>query len=132
MSTVNMFELASRQRLRFTAPNGSIGTEDLWDVPMTTLDTIAKTLRRELRDNEESFVKPTAKNTKAELAFEIVKYVIEVRMAEDARKKTLKENTAKRQHLLEILERKQNASLETMSAEDLQKMIADLSVETNS
>lgn len=121
-----MFEKASRLKLRFKSVNGLVSVEDLWDVPLTHLDSIAKALRKELRENEESFISETKKNTTNELAFEIVKQVIEVRLAEKEEKKAAAEKAAKKQRLLEILENKQNASLENLTEEQLRAEIEKL------
>lgn len=124
----SMFERASRARIRFTAPNGTITVEDLWTVSMTTLDTIAKTLRKKLRDTEESFISKNSADENDELAFELVKYIITTRMAETAERKNASARAEQKQALLEILAKKQSSALENLSEEDLLKKIAELSV----
>ena len=53
---MNIFEQATRAKLRFSTPNGMVSTEDLWDLPLTSLnskranlDDIARTLDAELK-----------------------------------------------------------------------------------
>jgi len=127
------FETASRLQLRFTTPKGSLSVEDLWDLPLTSstsasLDNIAKGLNRQIKDADtESFV---VKTTKADdilqLKFDIVKHVIEVRLAEADVAKTAKKKKEDKQKLLEVLDRKKNAQLESLSVEEIEATIAAL------
>lgn len=87
-----MFQQASRLQLRFSSPKGELTTEDLWLLPLTSatgkanLDDIAKGLFRALKSDENvSFVAPERKSDpRTQLAFDIVKHIIDVRVAENA------------------------------------------------
>ena len=126
------FEKASRLKLRFETGKGLVGVEDLWDLPLrgngTSLNTLAKSLNRKLKDEgEEDFVSPVTKaNEVLELQFELVRYVIEVKLAEKAAAETLAEKREKKQKLLEVLARKQDQSLEQASEDEIKKMLAEL------
>ena len=126
MAEINMFEQATRLKLRFKSNNGMVTTEDLWDLPLSQLDGIAKDLRKELRDTEDSFIEEKKSNANLELRFEVVKHVITTKLEERDAKAKAKEVAARRQVLLEALEKKQNAALDGMSAEDIQKELATL------
>ena len=126
MAEINMFEQATRLKLRFKSNNGVVTTEDLWDLPLSQLDGIAKDLRKELRDTEDSFIEEKKSNANLELRFEVVKHVITTKLEERDAKAKAKEVAARRQVLLEALEKKQNAALDGMSAEDIQKELATL------
>ena len=58
----NMFEQATRNKLRFESTKGPLSVEQVWDAPLTSrngfsLDDIAKQAKRELDAlSEESFV----------------------------------------------------------------------------
>jgi hypothetical protein len=121
-----MFEQATRLKLRFRSPNGLIGAEDLWDLPLKTLDSVAVALRKELRNTEESFLEETTDKT-LELRFNVVKHILEVKKAESQAASEAKEIRAKKQTLMAALERKQNQQLEEMSAEQIQAEIDKLS-----
>jgi hypothetical protein len=127
-----MFEKASRLQLRFDTPKGLITTEDLWDLPLTgnsvNLDKIAVGLSRQLKDeNTESFVVTATKaNDELQLKFDIVKHIIDVKLAEKAAAKQIADTKAKKAKLLEVLARKQDAALENASEEDIKKMIDEL------
>ena len=124
---INVFEQASRQRLRFKGANGMLSTEDLWSLSLPRLDEIAKVIRKELRDSEESFIEEKKTNATAELMFAVVKRVIDVRLEEREAKAKAKENSERRQKLLAALENKQNAVLDGMSVEEIQKELTALS-----
>ena len=130
-----LFEQASRLKLRFASPQGVLSTEDLWDLPLTSragranLDDIARTYSRELKtQGEESFVtKPARKDKMLELGFEIVKRVIEVRLAENKATKEAADKAAKKAKLQELLAKKQDDNLGEMSEEELLAEIKKLS-----
>lgn len=132
MEATGMFEKASRLKLRFETAKGSLLAEDLWDLPLrgngTSLNTLAKGLNRKIKDEgEEDFVSPTTRaNEIIDLQFGLVKYVIEVRLAEAEAASQLRERKEKKQKLLEILERKQNTALEQAPVEEIEKMLAEL------
>lgn len=126
MAEINLFEQATRLKLRFKSNNGNVSTEDLWDLPLSQLDDIAKGLRKELRETEDSFIEEKKSNAQLELRFEVVKHVITTKLAERDAKAQAKEKAARRQVLLEALEKKQNAALDGMSAEDIKKELEAL------
>lgn len=128
------FEQASRLQVRFTTPKGSLTVEDLWDLPLTasnggaSLDNIAKGLNRQLKeaDTESFVVKATKADEVLQLKFDLVKHVIEVRLAEAEVAKNAKKKREDKQKLLEVLDRKKNAQLENLSVEEIEATIAAL------
>jgi len=128
---MNIFERASRLKLRFTIGNGTIVTEDLWDIPLTnqrsawSLDSTAKSLHKEMKEMDEvSFVAPTSgRDEVLQLKFDIVKHIIDVRLAENAAAATERATAERKQKLLEALARKQDANLEASSEEEIRAMI---------
>lgn len=133
---MSMFEKATRLKVRFNTPKGLLTVEDLWDLPLTDgpdkypsctcLDNIAKGLRRKLRDVEdESFVKKTVKDDGTQLQFDIVKHVIEVRLAESDKAKKARENREKRQKILAAIADKEDQGLKDASIDDLKKLLEE-------
>jgi len=131
----NLFERATRLKLRFTTEYGMVSVEDLWDLPLattrprtTSLDDVAKALRRELRDTEEeSFVVAAKKgDDRLALSFEVVKHIIAVRLAEAEAAKTARQRAEKKQQLLGVLARKQDAALENMTEAEIKAAIEEL------
>lgn len=132
--TTNIFEFATRNKLRFVSPRGEIATEQLWDVPLRSndgfnLNEIAKTANKALKNaTEESFVETTrtASHVKLEMTLEVVKYVIDVKLDEERAAKKRAENKIEKEKLLAILAEKQDGKLSAMSENELKKRIAAL------
>ena len=126
-----MFEQASRQKLRFDTLKGLLSVEDLWDLPLTgpvSLDTIAIDLHRQTQaDSNVSFVITDRKtDPSVQLRFEIVRHVIDVRLEEKKTADDAREASVKKQKLLAILARKEDAELEGASVDELRRMVAEL------
>jgi hypothetical protein len=125
-----MFEKASRLKLRFDSPQGQVSVEDLWDLPLTSntnranLDDTARKLSKQVKESEtESFViKPAKVNETTLLKFDIVKHIIEVRLAENEVAATARANKERKQQILSIIANKQNEQLAASSIEDLQRL----------
>lgn len=135
MSTIeNKFIRASQLKLRFKTVKGEIGVEDLWDMPLTAtresdkfdLDNLALSLEAELGTTAtKSFVKKTTnKNAIIELRFDIVKFIIDVKLAEKEKASKARTKKAEKEKLLELLAKKKDAKLEEMSEEDILAQLA--------
>jgi hypothetical protein len=133
--SMNIFEYATRNALRYASSRGGLTTEELWVVPLRSrdgfdLDAVARAAYKALKDlTEESFVSAktkTPEHTRREVAFEIVKYVIEVKLGEEEALKKRAENKKEKEKMLEILAEKQAGALSALSEEDLKQRIAAL------
>lgn len=128
-----MFEQATRQKLRFETPKGLLTVEDLWDLPLTSLrganlNDVAKALNRELKAAaDEDFVNRTVKaDTTTQLAFDVAKHIIDVRLAENEAARSEADRKQKKERLLELIAQKQDASLAAKSVEELTQMVESL------
>jgi hypothetical protein len=127
-----MFQKAARKKLRFESPQGLLSVEDLWDLPLQSgkanLDDIAKALFRRVKDQDNvSFVvKSKTQDDTLQLKFDIVKYIIDVRLAEAEVADTAKINKEKKQQILAIIAAKENESLMGTSLDELRKMAESL------
>lgn len=132
----NIFELATRQAVRFETNRGLITTEHLWDMPLIAkggydLDTVAKGVNAQLKAvSEESFVATRVNPAKAdhELRLEVVKHVIAVKLAEQEDRAKAAARAQERAKLLQLLDKKQDAEMEAMTPEQIQKRLAELGV----
>ncbi len=124
----NIFEVATRQKMRFQF-NGMVTVEDLWDLSLVQLDSIFKALNGALkRAQEESLLDVRSQADKdLDVKIALVKHIVAVKLAEKEERKLALENLEKRQRLLGILASKQDEDLRSKSAEELEKMLADLS-----
>ena len=127
MESQNIFELASRMKIRF-AYRGMITVEDLWDLSVQELDRIFQKLNKALKESkEESLLSPQAKeDSELNVQVAIVRHIVEVKLAEAAVALAAVERRAKKEKILSILADKQDDSLRNMSQEDLTKMLEDL------
>ena len=141
--TINVFEYATRNKLRYPTAVGDITTEQLWDLPLTSsvnskypngaekpdLDKVAKAIYNELRSiTEESFVK-TSSNPKEPLltaALDIVKYIIACKQEEDKAKADRAAKAAKRVALLEALDERDRIELTAKTREQLMEELKAL------
>ena len=128
-----MFEQASRLKLRFDTTLGKLTTEDLWDLPLSSrkgvsLDGIAIALSKKVKEEvETSFVKKRDKaNARLELKFNLVKHIIDTRLAEMDKAEQSAVAKTKRDAIDEILVAKESDALKGMSVEELEKMKAEL------
>lgn len=120
----NLFERASRAKVRFPC-RGLCTVEDLWDLDVEELDGIYKNVNRQLRTaKEESLLdKETEADALAVLQVELVKHVVEVKLAEAQEWKDAKKRKEEKQKLLGILAGKKDAELQGKSVAELQAMI---------
>lgn len=105
----NLFEVASRKKLRFDTVRGQLTVEQLWDLPLTganSLDTVAVVLDTAIRNAPpRSFVTgaSSAADTVLSLQFEVVKHIIDVRLAERDSKVEEAEKESKRRLLRDAI-----------------------------
>lgn len=127
MSEINIFEYAAKNKLRFPF-RGSITTEDLYDLSPANLDSIYKTLSREAKKNEEEslLADKTADDVQLGVKIEIIKYIVSEKLAATERMKKAAATKLQADKIRAVLAKKQDAALENMSQEELQKMLEDL------
>lgn len=128
-----MFEQATRAKIRFETERGLLSVEDLWDLPLQSLrgvnlDDIAVGLDRQLKDSSTvSFVDDAPKtNATLQLKFDVVKRVIDVKKEEARAAGVAAERRATKARILEIIAKKQDATLENASIEELEAKLASL------
>ena len=127
MEAGKLFETATRNKMRFPF-RGMISVEDLWDLSLTNLDSVFKTLNAEAKKSEEESLLETKSKENEELSnkIEIVKYIVNIKLEEKKTRENARKNAEMKQRLLEIKAKRQDAALENLSDEDLDKMLAEL------
>lgn len=127
MTNNELFINATRNNYQFPF-RGMINVIDLWDLSLTNLDSVFKTLNAEAKKSEEESLLNTKSKEDEEISnkIEIVKYIVGVKLDEKKKREDAKKNAEMRQRLLEIKAKRQDAALENMSDEDLDKALAKL------
>jgi len=129
MSTQNTYDIfvtAARKKFRFDSSRGQLATEDLFDLKLEALDTIAIALDKKITEAAgKSFVKTRATST-TELAaqLEIVKFVIATKQAEDEAKKIRVAKEGQKAFLSDLLQKKRLQQLECLSVDEIQAQLA--------
>jgi hypothetical protein len=122
----NLFEIATRAKYRFPY-KGQISVEDLWDLTPAQLDTIYKTLNKNMKaQGEDSLLTEATVDTTLTNMVEIVKHIFTVKRNEAEARKAAVENAEKKRRIMDALAKKQDEALNAASEEDLKKMLADL------
>lgn len=127
---MSIFKKASKERLRFETRQGSLSTEQLWDLKLTPLATIVRNLKKQLtksNDDELSFLDEAATpvDSTLQLKFDIVKAVyLDKKEERDAEKN----EAAKKEHnqkILALIAQKQDENLGSKSVEELTAMLQE-------
>ena len=103
MTNNELFINATRANYQFPF-RGMINVIDLWDLSLTNLDSVFKTLNAEVKKSEEESLLNTKSKEDEEISnkIEIVKYIVSVKLDEKKKREDAKKNAEMRQRLLEI------------------------------
>ena len=128
-----MFEQATRMKLRFVTERGNVTTEDLWDLPLISLnsvdlDSIAINLNGELKESsKKSFViKRNKKDKIISLKLDIVKHIIKAKLDEEEERDQEANNKIERDKIINILADRENDDRKEMSTEELKDKLKEL------
>lgn len=123
----NIFEYATRNKFRYPY-KGVLTTEDLWDLDVTDLNEIFKSLRSEekRREEESLLAKPSKKDVILATKIAIVKHIVNVKLSDAKKASEEKERSDRKQKLMSILANKQDEELMNKSAEEIQQMIDEM------
>ena len=132
---MNIFEQATRLKLRFAVGTRvNLTVENLWDLPLTNvkgedLDHIAIELQEKLSTNEKSFVVQQSKTKEAQLnqlKFDIVKYIIDVRLEEQKVANLERQRAQEIATLKELQKQAKIRDLQNLSSEEIEERIKSL------
>ena len=124
MTAAELFIEATKKNYQFPF-RGMINIIDLWELPVTSLDLVFKSLNADYKKSEEESLLSAQTKESEELSekIEIVKYIVNEKLAEKKAKEDAKKNREMKQRLLEIKAKRQDAALEGLSDAELDKMI---------
>jgi hypothetical protein len=122
---MDIYKEASRLKLRFQTGKGPLSVEQLWDLSLTELDTLAVAKEQEYKDSgKKSFLKAkSAKDRKLKLELDIFVDILTTKVEED---ETRRKALADKEHnalILSKMEQKRNEAFDDMSLEELQKQL---------
>lgn len=123
----NMFEVATRTKMRFPF-KGMISVEDLWDLSVQNLDKVFKTLNSQRKEAQEESLLNTksSEDERLDTQIEIVKYIVNVKLEEQAARVKDAENKEKKQKIMALMAKKDDEAMENMSKEELQRLLDEL------
>ena len=120
-----MYKEALQKKLRFKTNKGMITTEDLFDLSLQNLNTLAIMLDKKISEApKKSFIEELpAEENDYELRFSIVKDVINIKLK--ARKDNINraQIDARNKRIAELIAKKEDEALENKSIEELRAMI---------
>jgi hypothetical protein len=122
-----MFEKASRFKLRFPY-KGSISVEDLWDLPVSSLDQIYRAINKELKGLQEDSLleKKPLEDEILELQVSVIKHIVATKVAEARDREGVRARREQVRQIDEIIAKKENAALEGKSIEELKALRGSL------
>lgn len=127
---MDLFVTATRKKFRFQTERGLMSVEELWDMPLTSrdgfnLDAVAIGLDKAV--DTKSFVKKRSDVADVNSQkLEIVKYVIETKLADMEKAEQALANRERKQKLMAALESKASEKLVSMSEEEIRAELAKL------
>lgn len=124
MTAAELFIDATKKNYQFPF-RGMINIIDLWELSVQNLDLVFKSLNADYKKSEEESLLSAQTKESEELSekIEIVKYIVNEKLAEKKAKEDAKKNREMKQRLLEIKAKRQDAALEGLSDAELDKMI---------
>ena len=120
-----MYKEASKLHLRFATTVGELTVEQLWDLSLANLDSLAVALEKDYKNSKgKSFLtKKTKKDKVVKLQFDIVLDVLNTKAEElDALEKAA-EIKVHNQKILQLIKDKQDDELAGKSIKDLEKLL---------
>ena len=127
-----MYKKASKLKIRFNTSKGLLSVEQMWDLSMTAVANVVKSLKKELNvesDDDLSFLDENAPqvDTVLQLKFDIAKDIYLSKRAERDEQVASVNKKAELQKLLAIKAKRADEATEKMSDADLDAKIAELS-----
>ena len=120
-----MYKEASKQRLRFATTKGELTAEQLWDLSLTDLDSLAVSLEEEhaLSGKKSFLIAKSVKDKVAKLRFNIVLDVLTTKVEEAEALKTAKENKEHNSKIIALIQDKNDESLKKKSVKQLESLL---------
>lgn len=125
---MELFAKVTQKGLTFKTVKGTVSVQDLWQMPLTSkngfdLDTVSREVLRKVRETQEdSLVSQVKTDTDEGLRLDVLKYIIEFKQGEIQRKEEAKVAESHNSRIDELIQRKKEEQLASMSIEELEKL----------
>ncbi len=128
----NIYKYAAKNKLRFPF-KGNISTEDLFALNLTDLDTVYKSLSKQVKkdDGESLLATKTKEDTDIQIKMQIVKEIFEEKQKAIEAAQKAAETKAKNQKIMEIISRKEDEELNNKSVDELKAMLEGDAADTD-
>jgi len=131
IQNIDLFEYATRHKLRFPTEKGELNTEDLWDLSPETLDIMGIMIKEEidgsygktLRNNYGDTHNHSMKCKTLPIKLGIIQHILNTKDKESARAQEQNRLNKQINELNLILNQKKSESLRNMSSEEIEKLI---------
>ena len=120
-----MYKLANRLRLRIATNKGALGVEQLWDLSIAELDTLAVVLEKDYKKSKgKSFLaKKTVKDKRIKLAFDIALDILNTKVEEAEVMAAAAGVKVHNQKILSLIKKKKESDLENLTIEELEAQL---------
>lgn len=119
------YKQASQQKLRVETSVGLLSVEQLWDLPVEELDSIAVKLSEDYeKSSGKSFLqKRSLKDKTVKLKFDVVLDILETKVKNAETASKAQETKEHNQKILGLIAEKQDGELQGKSIEELEAML---------
>lgn len=124
----DVFMNATRKKYRFSTAKGNLTTEQLWDLPLESLDEIWQKINATIEDASRTSLLSVRSNKNVELTekAEVVKAIVEYKLAAAEKADKARQTKAEKERILNIIAAKQEQELASMSIDELEKRLEAL------
>lgn len=124
----DVFMNATRKKYRFSTAKGNLTTEQLWDLPLESLDEIWQKINATIEDTSRTSLLSVRSNKNVELTekAEVVKAIVEYKLAAAEKADKARQTKAEKERILNIIAAKQEQELASMSIDELKKKLEAL------
>jgi hypothetical protein len=119
------YKQATKEKLRFSTSKGLLSTEQLWDLSLTDLDTLAVSLEAEHKSSgKKSFLDTKSiKDKTSKLRFDVVLDVLNTKVEEAQALTEAKEIKEHNEKIITLIAEKQDESLKGKSIKQLEALL---------
>lgn len=123
-----MYKQLIKDRTRFTTSKGNLSLEQLWDLSINELDTLAVSLQEayDKSNNKKSFIqKKTTKDKNLKLQLDVVLDILLTKQEESEAAQKKAERKANNQKIMALIADKQDEALAKKSIKELTEMLEE-------